>query len=42
MHATGPRRRLDFLACVQGVDNGVGRVLDWLDAEGLADEMTVI
>jgi arylsulfatase A-like enzyme len=42
MHATGPRRRLDSLACVQGVDDGVGRVLDWLDAEGLADEMIVI
>jgi arylsulfatase A-like enzyme len=42
MHAARPRRRLDSLACVQGVDNGVGRVLDWLDAEGLADEMIVI
>jgi arylsulfatase A-like enzyme len=32
----------DYLACVQGVDDGVGRVLDWLDAEGLADETVVI
>ena len=32
----------DYLACVQGVDDGVGRVLDWLDAEGLADETIVI
>ena len=32
----------DYLACVQGVDDGVGRMLDWLDAEGLADETIVI
>jgi len=32
----------DYLACVQGVDDGVGRVLDWLDAEGLADDTIVI
>jgi len=32
----------DYLACVQGVDDGVGRVLDWLEAEGLADETIVI
>jgi len=32
----------DYLACVQGVDDGVGRVLDWLDHEGLTDETLVI
>jgi len=32
----------DYLACVQGVDDGVGRVLDWLEAEGLGDETVVI
>jgi len=32
----------DYLACVQGVDDGVGKVLDWLDAEGLADDTIVI
>jgi arylsulfatase A-like enzyme len=32
----------DYLACVQGVDDGVGRVLDWLEADGLADETIVI
>lgn len=37
-------RRLmqDYLACVQGVDDGVGRMLDWLDVEGLADDTIVI
>ena len=32
----------DYLACVQGVDDGVGRVLDHLAAEGLADDTIVI
>jgi arylsulfatase A-like enzyme len=32
----------DYLACVQGVDDGIGRVLDWLDREGLADDTIVI
>jgi arylsulfatase A-like enzyme len=32
----------DYLACVQGVDDGVGRVLDWLDAENLANDTVVI
>jgi arylsulfatase A-like enzyme len=32
----------DYLACVQGVDDGIGRVLDWLDDEGLAAETIVI
>ena len=32
----------DYLACVQGVDDGVGKVLDWIDAEGLADDTIVI
>jgi len=32
----------DYLACVQGVDDGVGEVLDWLDGEGLAGDTIVI
>ncbi|MBI5835240.1 MAG: sulfatase [Armatimonadetes bacterium] len=32
----------DYLACVQGVDESVGRILDWLDTEGLADNTLVI
>ena len=32
----------DYLACVQGVDDSVGQVLDWLDREGLANETIVI
>lgn len=32
----------DYLACVQGVDEGVGRVLDHLDASGLARNTIVI
>ncbi|RFC44968.1 MAG: Arylsulfatase A [Verrucomicrobia bacterium] len=32
----------DYLACVQGVDQGVGKVLDFLDAEGLADNTLVL
>ena len=32
----------DYLACVQGVDDGVGRVLDYLEEEGLAGETIVI
>lgn len=32
----------DYLACVQGVDDGVGRVLDFLDASGLAKNTIVI
>ncbi len=32
----------DYLACVQGVDDGIGQVLDWLDREGLADDTIVI
>ncbi|NBW95630.1 MAG: DUF4976 domain-containing protein [Planctomycetia bacterium] len=32
----------DYLACVQGVDDGIGEVLDWLDGEGLADDTIVI
>jgi arylsulfatase A-like enzyme len=32
----------DYLACVQGVDDSVGEVLDYLDAHGLADETIVI
>lgn len=32
----------DYLACVQGVDDGVGKVLDYLDATGLAKNTIVI
>jgi len=32
----------DYLACVQGVDDGIGQVLDFLDREGLADDTLVI
>jgi arylsulfatase A-like enzyme len=32
----------DYLACVQSVDDNVGRVLDWLDKNGLADNTIVI
>ncbi len=32
----------DYLACVQGVDDGVGRVLDYLDETGLSKDTIVI
>jgi arylsulfatase A-like enzyme len=32
----------DYLACVQGVDDNVGKMLDYLDAAGLADDTIVI
>ena len=32
----------DYLACVQGVDDGVGKVLDYLDQTGLATNTVVI
>jgi arylsulfatase A-like enzyme len=32
----------DYLACVQGVDDSVGRVLDYLDESGLVNETIVI
>ncbi len=32
----------DYLACVQGVDDSVGQLLDYLDEVGLADETIVI
>ncbi|NNF26518.1 MAG: sulfatase [Gemmatimonadetes bacterium] len=32
----------DYLRCVQGVDDSVGRLLDWLDASGLARDTVVI
>ncbi|MEY5024540.1 MAG: hypothetical protein RLZZ244_68 [Verrucomicrobiota bacterium] len=31
----------DYLACVQGVDDEVGRIRKWLEAEGLADNTVV-
>jgi arylsulfatase A-like enzyme len=32
----------DYLACVQSIDDNVGRLLDWLDAHGLRDNTIVI
>jgi arylsulfatase A-like enzyme len=32
----------DYLACVQSVDDNVGRLLDWLDANGLRENTVVI
>ena len=32
----------DYLACVQSVDDNVGRMLDWLDANGLRENTVVI
>jgi len=32
----------DYLRCVAGVDASVGRVLDWLDAHGLAQDTLVV
>ncbi len=32
----------DYLACVQGVDDGVGRLLDFLDESGLAKDTIVM
>jgi arylsulfatase A-like enzyme len=32
----------DYLACVQSVDDNVGRLLDWLDKNGLAENTVVI
>jgi arylsulfatase A-like enzyme len=32
----------DYLRCVQSVDDGVGRMLDFLDAEGLANNTLVV
>ncbi len=32
----------DYLACVQGVDDGVGKVLDYLEDNGLAENTIVI
>lgn len=32
----------DYLACVQGVDESVGRVLEWLDEQKLSDNTVVI
>ncbi|NBV46713.1 MAG: DUF4976 domain-containing protein [Planctomycetia bacterium] len=32
----------DYLACVKAIDDSVGRVLDALEAEGIADETVVI
>ena len=32
----------DYLACVQSVDDNVGRVLDYLDKNGLADDTIIV
>ena len=32
----------DYLACVQSIDDNVGRLLDWLDQNGLATNTVVI
>jgi arylsulfatase A-like enzyme len=32
----------DYLACVQSVDDNVGRLMDWLDANGLKENTVVI
>jgi arylsulfatase A-like enzyme len=32
----------DYLACVQAVDDNVGRLLDWLDKNGLATNTVVV
>ena len=32
----------DYLACVQSVDDNVGRLLDWIDSNGLRDNTLVI
>lgn len=32
----------DYLRCVAAIDDNVGRILDWLEAEGLADNTVVV
>jgi arylsulfatase A-like enzyme len=32
----------DYLACIESVDDGVGRLLDYLDKSGLADDTIVV
>jgi arylsulfatase A-like enzyme len=32
----------DYLACVQSVDDNIGRLLDWIDANGLRDNTVII
>jgi len=32
----------DYLACIQSVDDNVGRLLDWLDANGLRENTVVV
>jgi len=32
----------DYLACIQSVDDNIGRLLNWLDVKGLADNTVVI
>jgi arylsulfatase A-like enzyme len=43
LHAWKYQRYLqDYLACVQSIDDNVGRLLDWLDQNGLRDNTVVI
>jgi len=43
LHAWKYQRYLqDYLACVQSIDDNVGRLLDWLEANGLKDNTVVI
>src|SRR5205823_7849742 len=32
----------DYLACIQSMDDNIGRLLDWLDANGLRENTVVI
>lgn len=31
----------DYLACIQSVDDNVGRLIDWLDARGLGTNTVI-
>jgi len=42
VHWKYQRYMQDYLACVQGVDDGVGKVLDYLDQHGLAENTIVM
>lgn len=42
IHWKYQRYMQDYLACVQGVDDGVGKVLDYLDQHGLAENTIVM
>ncbi len=42
MHWRYERYMQDYLACIASVDEGVGKMLDYLDKEGLADNTIVV